>query len=106
MESLRAIADALVAPDGFIAGYRRDEFNLDQINAGRFIFEMWKESADSALFDDTCLQFFQVRDRMKDGASGLYYHAMDESRIMGWSNPETGLSPHIWGRPSSPCTRT
>ena len=152
--ALRKIADALVTHGGSITGYRQDEFNLDQINAGRFIFAMWKDSGDerfriaveklmdqlarqprtasgsfwhkkiypnqiwldglymfgpftaryavefsnSALFDDICLQFFHVRDRMKDGASGLYYHTMDESRLMGWSNPETGLSPHIWGR--------
>jgi unsaturated rhamnogalacturonyl hydrolase len=152
--ALRKIADALVAPDGSIAGYRRDEFNLDQINSGKFVFAMWKETGDErfriaverlmdqmarqprtasgsfwhkkiypnqiwldglymfgpfaaryaaehsnqTLLDDICLQFSQVREGMKDEASGLYYHALDESRQMGWSNPSTGLSPHIWGR--------
>ena len=152
--ALRKIAEALVTPEGFIVGYRTDEFNLDQINAGKFVFSMWKDSGDKrykialeqlmeqlashprtpsgsfwhkkiypnqiwldglymfgpfaarcaaefsnpALFDDVCLQLFHVREGMKDRATGLYLHAMDESRRMGWSNPGTGLSPHIWGR--------
>jgi unsaturated rhamnogalacturonyl hydrolase len=153
-EALRKIAETLVAPDGSITGYRLDEFNIDQINAGKFILSMWKDSGDERfkiaveqlmrqlvshprtpsgsywhkkiypnqvwldglymfgpfaaryatefyspkLFDDICLQLFHVRDGMKDEASGLYYHAMDESRLMGWSDPISGLSPHIWGR--------
>lgn len=152
--ALRAIAEALIAADGTIVGYRQDEFNLDQINAGKFVFGMWKESGEDRfrialerlmgqlashprtpsgsfwhkkiypnqiwldglymfgpfcaryaaefsrpdLFQDLCGQFLHARDRMRDRATGLYYHAMDESRRMAWSNPETGLSPHIWGR--------
>ena len=152
--TLQKIAEALVSPDGLIAGYRIDEFNIDQINAGKFILSMWKDSGEERYrvavqtlmeqlsrhprtpsgsywhkkiypnqiwldglymfgpfcarcamefstperFDDVCLQLFHVRDGMKDKASGLYYHAMDESRRMHWSNPISGLSPHIWGR--------
>lgn len=33
-----------------------------------------------------------------DEKTGLLYHAYDESREMGWANPETGQSPHFWGR--------
>ncbi|WP_026473308.1 glycoside hydrolase family 88/105 protein [Alkaliflexus imshenetskii] len=33
-----------------------------------------------------------------DENTGLLYHAYDESREMGWANPETGQSPHFWGR--------
>lgn len=152
--ALRTIAEALVRPEGSIVGYRTDEFNLDQINAGKFVFSMWKDSGEKrykialeqlmgqlashprtasgsywhkkiypnqiwldgiymfgpfaaryatefsnpALFDDICLQLLHVREGMRDRATGLYFHAMDESRHMPWSNPGTGLSPHIWGR--------
>jgi unsaturated rhamnogalacturonyl hydrolase len=152
--ALQNIAEALVAPDGSIVGYRIDEFNIDQINAGKFILAMWKDSgkkryriavetlleqlsrhprapsgsywhkkiypnqiwldglymfgpfaarcasefSSPARFDDICLQLIHVRDSMKDDATGLYYHAMDESRLMPWSDPFSGLSPHIWGR--------
>ncbi len=152
--ALRAIADALIEPDGTIVGYRQDEFNLDQINSGKFVFGMWKESGEErfriaverlmgqlafhprtpsgsfwhkkiypnqiwldglymfgpfcaryaaefsrpGFFQDLCAQFFHTRDAMRDRVTGLYYHAMDESRVMDWANPGTGLSPHIWGR--------
>lgn len=33
-----------------------------------------------------------------DPKSGLLYHAWDESKSQRWANPETGLSPHFWGR--------
>jgi len=152
--ALQSIAEALVSPDGSIIGYRVDEFNLDQINAGKFVLAMYKDTGDErfriaagklmdqlarhprtpsgsywhkkiypnqiwldglymfgpfcaryaaefsapALFQDICAQFFHARDAMRDRATGLYFHAMDESRLMGWANPGTGLSPHIWGR--------
>jgi len=151
---LRKIAEALVAADGSIAGYKTAEFNIDQINCGKFILSTWKDSGEKRYriavdtlldqlsrqprapsgsywhkkiypnqiwldglymfgpfaarcaaefsapehFDDICQQLFHVRDGMRDPASGLYYHAMDESRLMPWSDPVSGLSPHIWGR--------
>jgi len=39
-----------------------------------------------------------MRKHMTDDATGLLYHAWDESRKMPWSNPETGNSPEFWGR--------
>ena len=151
---VRELADTLVGADGSIRGYLKEEYNLDQINAGKILFDIWKDSGDKRykkafddlmtqlaahprtasgsfwhkkiypqqvwldglymfgpfyaryaaefsrpeLFRDLCSQFFCVRDAMKDKASGLYYHAWDESRRQRWANPATGLSPHIWGR--------
>jgi unsaturated rhamnogalacturonyl hydrolase len=146
--------DALVSQDGSIQGYRRDEFNIDHINAGKVLLELerlygepryqaaivmllaqidshprtshgsfwhkkiypdqvWLDGIYMAgpflsrcaieldkpiCIDDVCRQIFHVRDCMRDPTSGLYFHAMDESRKQPWSNPENGLSPHIWGR--------
>ncbi|WP_281257694.1 glycoside hydrolase family 88/105 protein [Paenibacillus donghaensis] len=39
-----------------------------------------------------------MRKHMKDEASGLLYHAWDESRRMPWANPQTGCSPEFWSR--------
>lgn len=33
-----------------------------------------------------------------DSASGLYYHAWDETKTQKWANPQTGQSPNFWGR--------
>ncbi|MGW4214240.1 glycoside hydrolase family 88/105 protein [Lentzea sp. NPDC004789] len=30
--------------------------------------------------------------------SGLFHHAYDESRTVGWADPVTGVSPEFWGR--------
>lgn len=153
-ERVRELVDVLLSPDGSIQGYRKEEYNLDQINTGKIVFDMWVESGDARykkaldslmaqlashprtdsgsfwhkkiypyqvwldglymfgpfyaryaaefsrpeLFSDLCSQLFCVRDAMKDKASGLYYHAWDESRSQRWADPATGLSPHFWGR--------
>ncbi|MNB88124.1 Unsaturated rhamnogalacturonyl hydrolase YteR [compost metagenome] len=39
-----------------------------------------------------------MRKYMKDEATGLLYHAWDESRRMPWANPQTGCSPEFWSR--------
>lgn len=36
--------------------------------------------------------------KLRDPDTGLYYHAWDESREIGWADAETGLSPHLWAR--------
>jgi unsaturated rhamnogalacturonyl hydrolase len=40
--------DSLVAPDGSIKGYSVDEYNLDQINAGKVLFPLLAEAKDEA----------------------------------------------------------
>ncbi len=47
---------------------------------------------------DSFRQFTNVRQLMRDTATGLYYHGYDESRSMNWANPETGCSPNFWLR--------
>lgn len=42
----RNLIDVLVAPDGTIKGYKRDEYNLDQINAGKVVFDLWATSGE------------------------------------------------------------
>jgi unsaturated rhamnogalacturonyl hydrolase len=34
----------------------------------------------------------------KDPKTGLNFHAWDESKSQKWANPQTGQSPHFWGR--------
>jgi unsaturated rhamnogalacturonyl hydrolase len=34
----------------------------------------------------------------RDPESGLLYHGWDERKQQRWANPETGCSPHFWGR--------
>ena len=34
----------------------------------------------------------------RDAKTGLLYHGWDESKLQGWANPKTGLSPEFWSR--------
>ncbi|HLP16751.1 MAG TPA: glycoside hydrolase family 88 protein [Bacteroidota bacterium] len=49
-------------------------------------------------FDDVARQFLTASRHMRDTATGLYYHAWDESRTQKWANSVTGCSPNFWGR--------
>ncbi len=191
--SVRERLSALILPDGEIRGYSLEEFNLDQINAGKLLLREWETSSagkkandqekdlkarapgcqsnhgfwatqcvnhsdslsyrerlekaiqtlveqlsgqprtaagsywhkkiypyqvwldglymfgpfqvhygvlfDRAdMIDDLCQQFLAVRDKLKHKETGLYFHAMDDSRASRWADPETGCSPHVWAR--------
>jgi unsaturated rhamnogalacturonyl hydrolase len=76
-ESLVRSADArtasLIGADGSIAGYRKDEYNLDQVNAGKNLFPLLAETGDAryrAAIDALAAQLAaQPRTR-----SGGYWH--------------------------------
>ncbi|MBJ2357080.1 glycoside hydrolase family 105 protein [Sphaerochaeta sp. S2] len=65
---------------------------------GPFNAQFCKVSGDSAGFNDTVEQVIKVYRTLRDPKTGLLYHAYDESRGQRWSDAETGLSPHFWGR--------
>jgi unsaturated rhamnogalacturonyl hydrolase len=46
-DRVRASYDALVSPDGCIATYRQAEYNLDQINPGKVLFELFDRTGDA-----------------------------------------------------------
>lgn len=48
--------------------------------------------------DVVVTQFLVAGKHTYDEATGLYYHAWDESRNQRWAHPETGQSPNFWGR--------
>jgi unsaturated rhamnogalacturonyl hydrolase len=50
------------------------------------------------LLADVTHQFKLVEEHARDPHTGLLYHAWDESKQQKWANPETGCSPHFWGR--------
>lgn len=50
------------------------------------------------IYDDAVDQVKKTYERTLDPATGLNRHAWDENRDMFWSDNETGLSQHCWGR--------
>jgi len=49
-------------------------------------------------YSDILRQLRVVHSRMRDPATGLYYHGYDASRKAFWADPETGLSRSFWLR--------
>jgi unsaturated rhamnogalacturonyl hydrolase len=53
---------------------------------------------ESGGFDDAAHQILLIERHTRDPRTGLYYHAWDESKMQKWCHPQTGCSPHFWGR--------
>jgi unsaturated rhamnogalacturonyl hydrolase len=53
---------------------------------------------EDTAFQDITRQFVLMEQHARDPKTGLLYHGWDETRGQKWANPQTGLSPHVWGR--------
>ena len=53
---------------------------------------------EPALFDDVAKQIIVMDRHGYDPATGLYWHAWDESHSQSWADPKTGFSPNFWTR--------
>jgi unsaturated rhamnogalacturonyl hydrolase len=155
---VKMMYDTKILAGGVIDTYRDGEFNLDQINPGKMLFDLYKSTGDEKYrvaietlrqqlhaqprtktggfwhkniypwqmwldglymgspfyaryvreygaeygaaedFADIVHQFSLIEAKARDKKTGLLYHAWDESREQKWSNPDTGCSPHLWGR--------
>ncbi|WP_181307036.1 glycoside hydrolase family 105 protein [Rufibacter sp. XAAS-G3-1] len=50
------------------------------------------------LFNDVALQIELIDKHTYVQDKNLFYHGWDEKREQKWANPQTGLSPEVWGR--------
>jgi unsaturated rhamnogalacturonyl hydrolase len=66
--------------------------------AGPFLANFAKTLGEPAAFDDVAHQIILIEKHTRDAKTGLLYHGWDESKQQRWANPETGCSPHFWGR--------
>jgi unsaturated rhamnogalacturonyl hydrolase len=66
--------------------------------ASPFYAEYAQTFGEAQVFDDILHQVRLFEEHARDPKTGLYYHAWDESKQQRWANPETGCSPHFWGR--------
>jgi unsaturated rhamnogalacturonyl hydrolase len=65
---------------------------------GPFYARYAAEYGGAADIDDVVRQFTLIESKARDETTGLLYHAWDESRKQIWADPDTGCSPHFWGR--------
>ncbi|MBN2163040.1 MAG: glycoside hydrolase family 88 protein [Pontiellaceae bacterium] len=72
---------------------------LDGLYMGSpFLAQYAKHFNEPELFDDVANQIILMEKYTRDPEAGLLYHGWDESREQKWADPETGCSPHFWGR--------
>ncbi|HPF87691.1 MAG TPA: glycoside hydrolase family 88 protein [Candidatus Limiplasma sp.] len=72
---------------------------LDGLYMGEpFYAECAKLFDHAEWFDDITHQFLLVREKTMHKPTGLGLHAWDSTHAQPWANPETGCSPHVWGR--------
>ncbi|MDW3209309.1 MAG: glycoside hydrolase family 88 protein [Reichenbachiella sp.] len=66
-------ADSLVREDGSIKTYKKSDFNIDRINSGKILFDLYHQTGD----EKYRLAIETLRDQMKDHprlASGGFWH--------------------------------
>ena len=66
--------------------------------ASPFYAQFAKTFDEPAAFDDVARQIILIEKHTRDPQIGLLYHGWDESKQQRWANPQTGCSPHFWGR--------
>ena len=72
---------------------------LDGVYMGMpFLAAYSKMFEEGAGFDEVVNEFKISRTRLRDPATGLYFHAWDEKKQQDWADPETGLSKYHWAR--------
>ncbi len=72
---------------------------LDGLYMGQpFYAEYAKLFHEDTCFNDIANQFVWMEKHARDAKTGLLYHGWDESKSQKWANPQTGNSPHFWGR--------
>lgn len=72
---------------------------LDGLYMGMpFLAAVGQRRGDETALADAVNEFRVARSRLRDPATGLYFHAWDEARAQDWADPQTGLSSQIWGR--------
>lgn len=75
-----------------------DQVWLDGTYMALPFMAMYQRETGKDDYSDIAGQLRTVRKRMRDPATGLYYHGYDASRKAFWADPETGLSRNFWLR--------
>lgn len=79
--------------------HHQNQMWLDSLYMGGPIQAEYAGFSDEPQFLETAIeQALLMYDHMKDSASGLMFHAWDESKVKEWADPVTGCSSEVWGR--------
>jgi unsaturated rhamnogalacturonyl hydrolase len=70
---VKGTIDPFIDPQGNIRTYRIEEYNLDQINAGKILFPLYKTTGDERYRQALCLLREQLRDQPRTGEGGFWH---------------------------------
>lgn len=68
-----AYADTMVNNDGTIKMYKREEFSLDRINSGKFIFRIYEQTKDEKYKKALALMRSQLDDHPRNDDGGFWH---------------------------------
>jgi len=71
----KAYADQFISEDGIISGYKRSDFNIDKLNSGKFLFELYINTKD----EHYKKAIFILRDQLKEHprtSEGGFWHKL------------------------------
>ena len=75
-----------------------DQVWLDGVYMAQPFIAAYQKEFGTGDYSDIAAQIRNIRKRMRDPETGLYYHGYDASRKAFWADPETGLSRCFWLR--------
>jgi len=77
----KTMYDALIEEDGSIRTYQKDEFNLDQINPGKLLFELYRDTCDMKYRNAIETLREQLRQQPRTEANGFWHKRMYPCQI-------------------------
>ena len=76
-----AYADTMVNNDGTIKMYKREEFSLDRINSGKFIFRIYEQTKDEKYKKALALMRSQLDDHPRNADGGFWHKKVYPNQV-------------------------
>lgn len=76
-----AYADTMVNNDGTIKMYKREEFSLDRINPGKFIFRIYEQTKDEKYKKALALMRSQLDDHPRNADGGFWHKKIYPNQV-------------------------
>lgn len=70
---IKAYADEMIGDDGTIKGYKPDEYNIDKVNSGKFLFAVYERTKDAKYEKAIRLLCDQMRTHPRTSDGGFWH---------------------------------
>ena len=84
-----AYADTMINADGTIKMYKREEYSLDRINSGKFIFRIYEQAKDEKYKKALALMRSQLDEHPRNADGGFWHKKIYPNQV--W------LDGHLYG---------